>query len=372
MRSIAAALAITLAGPAAANCDSIAKKAQSVDRSQVAPTFGKLVACDPGVAESHFDDFMKASGDVDTLVALALVTIDAGLYTPVWGLLDNIPDYSARDEVAAAVGSKCAEHEGMLAFIKGAYVGVGDRQFGQWREALRSCSAEGLTAWLEEVTAAPPTTAYDKKYTTVVEAYVRHKKAEALPVLQAAAAKAGAEGGPIGDLLDQMAEALRPEGLGARMSDDDKATLRDAMSSIAETAKPDAARAVADRLYQLGYADAAAALLPKVYPERVQGNGNMLYAVASIEACSGLAVVHYAQVTDKAKRWVITDEVTAPARAFKPRLKCTADGDWPVMVTPEPVASKADIEAWVQGISDAETAKGNETKLREEKAIALD
>jgi hypothetical protein len=156
------------------------------------------------------------------------------------------------------------------------------------------------------------------------------------------------------------------------MSEDDKGKLRDAMGRIAEGAQPASARIVADRLYQLGYGDAAAALLPKVYPDRVQGNGSMLYAVASIEACSGSTVVHYAQVTDKAKRWVISEDVTAPARAFKPRLKCTAEGEWPVMATPEPVSNKADIEAWVQSLADAETGKGSETKLREEKTIALD
>jgi hypothetical protein len=372
MRTLAAVLAILIAAPAAADCDGIAKKAQSVSRADVAPTFSKLIACDAEVAEAHFDDFMKASGDVETLVQLALVTIDAGLYTPVWGLLDNIPDYSARDEVAAAVGSKCVEHSGMLPFIKGAYVGVGDRQFGQWREALRSCTVEGMTLWLKEVTTKPPTSSYHNKYTTVVEAFVRHKTTDALEVLENAATEAGANGGPIGDLLDQMAESLRPEGLGARMSEDDKGKLRDAMGRIAEGAQPASARIVADRLYQLGYGDAAAALLPKVYPDRVQGNGSMLYAVASIEACSGSTVVHYAQVTDKAKRWVISEDVTAPARAFKPRLKCTAEGEWPVMATPEPVSNKADIEAWVQSLADAETGKGSETKLREEKTIALD
>ncbi|MFT4623852.1 MAG: hypothetical protein ACI8PZ_002508, partial [Myxococcota bacterium] len=220
MRTLVAALAaVSLAGPASANCDSIAKKAATVDRTRVAPTFAELVKCDAGVAEARFDDFMRASGDVDTLVALSLVAIDAGLYKPVWGLLDNIPDYSARDQVAAAVGGKCTEHEGLLPFLKGAYVGVGDRQFGQWREALRGCSSEPLVAWLEEITAAPPSASYDKKYTTVVESFVAHRHADALPVLEAAAVKASQTGGPIGDLLDQMAESLRPEGLGARMDD---------------------------------------------------------------------------------------------------------------------------------------------------------
>jgi hypothetical protein len=81
--------------------------------------------------------------------------------------------------------------------------------------------------------------------------------------------------------------------------------------------------------------------------------------------------VHWAGVTDPAKRWSILTDVEAPARAFKPKLKCTAKDAWPVLATPEPVKDSAEIQKWVDGVVAEYAGKGMSASAKGEKDFAL-
>ncbi len=356
------------AGP----CDYLIKRATSGKPEAVAGVYGEMVKCNKKQAEERFADFMRASGDVGNLVALSEVAINSAIYQPVWAMLEDVTDYAVRDEVAKGVGAHCAENEAVLPFLKGAYFGIGDRQFGLWREAFNTCEAPAFEAWLVEVVSKPPTITYDEKYTTVVGALVKRKKLDALPVLEAAAVTAGTTGGPFNTIMDKMNDAVRPEDFGAAISDEAKAAFEASLSNVAKGVPAAQASVVADRLYQNGAESAAAALLPAVYPDRVQSGGKMLYGVASVEACGGDAIVHYATVTEPSTRWSIQSDVEGPARGFKARLKCEAEGEWPVLITPEPVASKGDVDSWAEGIISEWASKEKVVKGREEKGITLE
>lgn len=356
----------------AAACDALAGQAAVVKGEQVVPVFTQLAKCDAKLAEKHFYDFMRSSSDVGTLVALSLAAIDAQIYKPVWNMMEKVPDFSARDEVAKGVGASCADNAAVLPFLQGAYSALGDRQFNSWREALGTCDSPALVTWLEQTAAKPPSVVYDEKYNSVTDVLVKRKKLEALPILEQAAIAAGTSGGPFSTLLDRMADAVRPASFGAKIPAEDQAKLESALGRVAAAVPPEQARLVADRLYQNGSESAAAALLPRIYPERVQADGRLLYGVAAIEACDDEAVVHYATVTDAAKRWSIVEDVSGPALAdFKPRLKCTAEGTWPLLTTPEPLATKAEVDGWAEALVAEWASKGLTAKVREEKALEL-
>jgi len=371
--NIAVILSFVFSGTAqAGSCDYLIKRASSGNSKAVAGVYGEMVKCDKKMAEERFADFMRASGDVGDLVALSKVAIGSEIYQPVWSMLEDVTDYSAREEVARGVGAHCADNDTILPFLQGAYFGLGDRQFGQWREAFTTCETEQFDAWLVEVVGQPPKISYDEKYNTVVGALVKRKKMEALPLLVGAAVTAGNSGGPFNTIVDKMNDAARPEGFGASMSDDAKASLEASLSKVANGVPAEQARVVADRLYQAGAESAAAALLPAVYPDRVQGGGKMLYGVASVESCGGEAVVHYASVSEPAKRWSIQSDIEDPARAFKPRLKCEAADAWPVLITPEPVSNKGEVDRWAEGIVENWDGEEKVVKARAEKAITLE
>ena len=143
------------------------------------------------------------------------------------------------------------------------------------------------------------------------------------------------------------------------------------MATVAGAVLPEQAALVADRLFNAGSESAAASLLPAVYPERVQGNDMFLYGTAAVEACDGQAIIHYAAVYEPAKRWSILQDVEEPSRAFKPKLKCSADGPWPVLVTSEPLAEKSGLDNWAKELESQWINKGNEVKLKGEKSITL-
>ncbi len=372
LRAAVGAILLALwAPPAHASCDALVKRAATVSPDQVGPTFAELARCDAAVAAEHFDDFLRRSKDVDTLVSLVFAAVDHGVYEPLWSMLDKIPDVALRDQVAADVGANCSGHDRFVEFVQQAHARLGDRQFGMWREALRACEAPALVDWLEQASGSPPAVPYDEKYNVVTDVYVRRKRAEALPVLQRAAVAAGASGGPFSTILDRMNEAVRPETFGAEIAPEDRARLEEALVEVAKQVPPELAAQVADRLYQAGAEEAAASLLPVVYADRVHGKGTLVYGVAAVESCENVAVIHYAEVTEPGTRWSIVSDVQEPARAFKPRLKCQSDEEWPVLTTPEPLA-KGGLDAWVAELESEWAGKGLSVKLREEKAIALD
>jgi hypothetical protein len=367
------AAAVALCAPSVAlagACDVHVKKASTAKGDELVTAFKDLTKCDKAQAATSFESFMKASGDADTLVSLSLVAIDAEQYTPVWAMIEKIPDYSARDEVAEKVGAACADHAKVLPFLQGAYFGLRDIQFEQWDDALVSCPSDELTKFLEGEVAKPPASSYNEKYAAIVTAYAKRKKADALPALEKAAI-AAAENGPFDMILEKMATAVEPAEIGEEMSAADKKKLEDSLVKVANGVKPERAKQVADSLYNAGAEQAAASLLPRVYPDRVQGGGKLLYGVASVEVCDKEAVVHWAGVTDPAKRWSILTDVEAPARAFKPKLKCTAKDAWPVLATPEPVKDSAEIQKWVDGVVAEYAGKGMSASAKGEKDFAL-
>ena len=363
MGMIAAAL------PAYGACERELQGLEAASGEAVAAAFGAFAGCDAGKAREAFPAAVKRSGDVQSLAALSVVAIDAGLQDAVHGLLELIPDYAAREETARAIGAGCGESGAVEGFIADLHGALGDRAFVGWAGALRSCGAEGLTGRLQTLAAAPPDRDFDDKYATVVDLYATKRRTEALPVLKQAAASAAASG-PFAAVVDAMVKAVTPEGLGAKPAPADRDALVAALSELsAEISAPDALRRVANALVAADAPDAAGALLPKLYADRVQSDGSFLYGVAAIERCGDVAVVHWAVVTDPTKRWSIDDAVEGPARAFKPRLKkCDGEIAWTITPTLEPVKEANDVQAWAEGLA---SEIGESAKLKSEKKILI-
>jgi hypothetical protein len=361
------AIAMLLSQTAWAACERELKALEGAEGEGVAAAYGKLAACDAAKAKEAFPAAVKRSGDVVSLAAVALVAIDAGVAEPVHGLLELIPDYAAREETARAIGGRCGDDPKVEAFVLGLHDALKDRAFVGWAGALRACGTEGLTARLEELAGSPPNRTFDDKYATVVELYARKRGAKALPVLQKAAA-AAASGGPFAVVVDAMIKAVTPEGIGGKPSAADRDALVAALSALAGSVSDgDGLRRLASAMVTVEAPDAAGALLPKLYPDRVQDDGAFLYGVAATESCDDAAVVHWAVVEDLGQRWSITEDVDARARGFKAKLKC--DAEWAIQITPEPVAEEDEIEVWAEGLVEA---AGDGAKLKGEKPITLE
>ncbi|MEZ4240955.1 MAG: hypothetical protein R3F59_33315 [Myxococcota bacterium] len=350
-----------------AACDKDLKALDKAEGEAVVAVYGKLAACDAAKAGEAFPAAVKKSGDTQTLAKVAVTAIDAGITEPVHGLIELIPDFPAREETARLIGSRCADDEKVVAFVSGLHDAVKDRAFVGWAGAVRTCEAPAVLEQLEQLAAAPPARGFDDKYATVVELYARKKGAEALPVLTEAAAQAAGNGGPFAVVVDAMGKAVTPEGSLSGASDADREKLVAALQSLGgQVQGDDALRRLATELVRLGADDAAGALLPKLYPSKVQSDGTFLYGVAATEACGEDAVVHWALVEDGGKRWTIDDDVAGPAKAFKGKLKkCPAE--WTVQVTPEPVADADAVEAWAETVAQG----AGDAKLKGEKKIVL-
>jgi hypothetical protein len=362
------ALALWSTGIAsAADCHTQVAAASTVSADQVAPAFQALVSCDKAQAESAYPTFMRASGDVDSLVALSLAAIDAGVTRPVATELDSVG--GARGEVATGIGEACVDHPGVVNFLETTYTDAKGHGFAAWREALIACRAPAFETWLASTAAAPPPEIISERYGAVLGAYVRHAGKDALPTLQAAAIAAAANHGPFDDIVSALIDAIRGTGLGANLADADRAALEASLTAVALASPPDQAKKVAEKLNALGSDAAAAKLLPTVYKDRLQPDGKLLYGVAGLESCDGATVVHWAPAESAATHWSIQPAAEPLVRAFKPKLKCDA-GTWPVLVTPEPLKSAADAAAWADKLVADAATKGT-ASAREEKPIAI-
>ena len=375
MNRVALALSLTLVLPQVAlagRCDGYLRKLETRKGEAVVSEFAGMLQCDRDEAEQAFDEFMRAASQVGPIVDLSLVAIDAKLYTPVWNMMEKIPDYQARDEIAKGVGAYCGEHEEVLPFLQGAYFGLRDIQFSQWDDSFLTCESPELVEWIESIVTKPPRTVYDEKYNTLSTAYAQRRGPDALPVLERAAIEAANGGGPFNAIIEKMDLSVQPEGLGAEMAEEDRQRLEAALVTVANAVGPEQAALVADRLYNAGAEGSAASLLPRVYPDRVQSDGGLLYGGASIEACEQQVVIHAVQVSEPAKRWSILADIEQPLRSFKHRLKCDSEQPWPVLATAEPVASKSDLDGWVDEIVQQWTDKGFAVKVRDEKPLDLE
>ena len=371
MRSFLALLLVA-PGLAHAACDAEVAAGKTAEGDALVGAFKTAVKCDPKVAESSFDAFW-AGKDADSVAAVALAAIDAKLYNPVWSMMDKIPSYDQRDIVAGKIGLACDKHAEVVPFVKGGYFALLDRQFAPWDDALVACPADEMTKWLEGLALKPPASAYDDKYSTIVTAYVKRTHGAALPVLERASIEAANHGGPFGMLIEKMVASIEPADIDQTTTPQDRVKLVDSLVKVANEVGPEQAALIADRLFTDGATEAAASLLPRVYPNRVLDDGRLLYGLAAVETCDKSVVLHWASVTEPAKRWSILDDVVVPAREFKPKTKCIPDAStpWDVITTGEPVATEAEIATWLDGVSKSWTAKGSTVVMKPEKAIIL-
>lgn len=368
-------LSVLLAAPAAAgSCDAQLASIDKLAPDAVAPAFAELIKCDRKLADSNFLRYLGRATDADAITALALVGIDGDVWNPVWGSLSKITSYEARDEVALKVGEACTTHPKVVNFLQGGYAALRDVEFQQWDDAFESCSAESLWTWMDGQIQSPPTTSFDEKYDTLLGIYVAKKGPDSLDALAGAAIKASA-GGPFEALLARMGEAVAPK-LGSQITPENQAKLEAAMVKVAQQVPTDKARDVASQLANSGAEAAAAQLLPKIYPDRVQSNGSFLYGVATLETgeCDGKknVVIHYATLTEPGKRWSILADIEPLLRASKGKLKgCTMESPWPVLHTPEPVKNDGDVEAWISTLKAEWEKNGAKVTLQKEKSLTL-
>jgi hypothetical protein len=368
IRCFVGAVALLIAPSAfAGSCDALVAKSTTAKGADAVKAWVDLNKCDKAVAETNFPAFMKASEDVDSLTLLALAAIDAKSYTPVWGMMDKLSDYSQRDLLAKGVGGACGDHAEVIPFLKAGYFALRSSQFGNWDDAVATCPSSELDRWLLELVQKPPSTAYDEKYKVVADIYVKRNHAKAIPALAIAGVTAAKGGGPVNALIDAMSVASEPD-FDQPADPTAKPEFEKGLVEIAKASPPPLAAQIADRLNTGGSTAAAVSLLPVIYADKLK-DGKLTYGVAAIEICDKEAVVHYAVVTDPVKRWSITSDIEPLVRStFKPKLKCTSE--WPVLST-EPQAGADKIGPWADTVVQTYTAKGLTTKAKEEKAIAL-
>lgn len=365
-----------LSSPAhAASCTTQLGKIESLSPEAVAPAFADLVKCDRKIAEANFEQYLKRATEVDALVALVMAAVDGDVWNPAWTALGKISSYDARDEVAERVGEMCGDHPKVVNFLQGAYFGQRNVEFQQWDDAFPACPDDALWSWAEGQVKSPPPRTFDEKYSTLVGIYVKKLRGDALPVLAEATVKAVETGGPFEDLLRGMSDSVQPQ-MGREIVPADQAKLVEALVGVAQKVPVEQASQVAGELANAGAEGAAASLLPKLYPDRVQGGGGFLYAAGTIEAgdCGGkkTAVFHYGTATDAGKRWAILGDLEPLAREAKPKLKgCTVEEPWPVVHSPEPIKNAGEADAWAATLVKEWEGKGYEVKTQKEKPIAL-
>ncbi len=367
-------LALVSAPASAANCAAIAKSAATAKGPELVDAFAKLAACDKSLAENEYKTFMKNATDTDTLHGLSMAALEANVWNPVWKQLEFL-DYGVRDKVTVRIGEECSSNEKVVTFLTSSYLALRDIEFQRWEKAFQNCDNEALDKWMVTQVESPPKKMFDEKYNGVVSTYVKKKRAAALPSLTKGAIQA-ADGGPYDALLAQMDEAVAAE-LGGEVKPEDQKALETALIEVASSVDAEKARAVADRLANAGAGDAAAKLLPRIYPDRLQDSGGFLYGAAAVESgeCKGekTAVLHVAEVAEPGKRWLIMADVESAMKTIKPKLKkCDGTGgDWPVATTPEPVKSAKDIDGWVEQLEKQWAEKGYTVSVKAEKGVAL-
>jgi hypothetical protein len=369
-------VAIFSSAEAEASCAHLVRRAVASSSTTLARNFVSLAKCSPEEAEANFDSLLPRAKNVNALVGLSMAAIETDVWNPVWKVLSHDAlDYEMRDQVAEAIGANCAENPKVVTFLKGAYLALRDLEFQQWDDALVSCTDDGWAEWLKQQAEKPPQSMFDEKYNTLLSVLNTRLGPEALPIFSQAAIKA-ANNGPFDAILMQMESAVQP-GIGQPVHPESKKKLEASLVEIASNVNKEKARSVADRLANAGATQAAAGLLPKVYPDLMDSSGRFLYGAASIERanCAGekKVVLHVARVEEPGTRWIILDDVRPPLRSVKPRLgKCSPEGDeWGVSTTPTPVASSKAVDKWIDGLEAQWASKGYAVSVRKEKTIKL-
>lgn len=371
--SVLVGVAAFLAPAHAGKCDALVKQADRLSGTELADVFRQVVACDATEAEAAYVRFMTRATDDEALVALSLAAIDGQVWNPVWIMPGKISDYAVRDVIASQVGEVCGEHPRVVGFLEGAYFGLRGLDFQQWDDAFITCRSAELDDWMDQQIASPPASSYDEKYDLLMGIYVARRGREALPGLKDAAVAAAARG-PFDAILLKMDEAVAPP-LGRQMNAEDQAALQGALVALAQQVSPARARSVADRLVAAGAEDAAAQLLPAVFPDRQDG-GAFTWGGIGVERadCKGVktAVLHAASIHEPGRRWIVTDEVFPALRGAKAVLKkcLPEEGDWPVITSPEPLVPGS-FDAWVRTEAGKWMSQGYEVQIQNEKLIVL-
>ena len=377
-RSVACVVGVLTLGlssaPAEAACDSYVRGISSLSGKSLVSRYAKLLGCDKQVGQDNFPQFMRASGDDQTLIELSLTAIEFNAWNPVWNMLGQITSYEQRDLVAKGVGTACVENEKVIGFLQGAYFALKPIDFQQWDDAVLACEAPAFNDWLVNQVENPPAKLFDDKWNALVETFVRRKGAGALPSLVASGKKAASNGGPFEVVLTQMEASVAPE-LGEDLKPEDAKALTGSMVELAKSIDGDSARAVANRLANQGADSEAAALLRSIYADRIN-DGKLRYGAASVEAgtCSGerQVVIHSTDLYNPLTVWDVTAAAEDRMRSFKPRLsKCTVDTPWPVIVSVEPVKSDDEIKSFLDDLTEIWKQKGYQVKVKGEKAIQL-
>lgn len=353
----------------AGSCDWMVRKVATTEGESLVKLYRDLIKCDRAAAETTFDEFMRASKDLETLLPLTLLAIDQKIHRPVWEMIDKLP-YEVRDDLAYEVGAACSDRDQVIPFLQGAFYGLRAPDLARWSTSFQSCPKGVFVDWLEGIVREPPAQAYDEKYNTALNGYVKQRKIDALPVLVKAAIVSADKEGPFNAIVEKMGQAAQPTGFGATMSTGDRTRLEESMIEVAKNVGQEKAAVVADRLSQLDSEKAAASLLPVIFPERVKG-GRLEYGTAAVEACDGQAIIHWSMVSDPAKRWWVLDDVEAELRTAKAKLKCETEGEWPTFGMNEPASDRSSVDDWLSVVTAAWTDKGFKVKTKEEKAISL-
>jgi hypothetical protein len=366
-------LLLPLATAEAASCDKQVSAVRSAPSEGVAAAWGALAKCDKATAEASFNDALVRATDGDSLSSLAFVAIEGEMWKPMWGALGKISDYSARDEVARAVGSACGERPQVVTYLEGAYSGLRDIEFQQWDDAFVACEDASLTTWMETQIKSPPKKKFDEKFVNLMAIYVKKRGIDALPILTEGAVAASADG-PFDAILFKMGEATQPS-MGAQISPESQARFEAAMVEVASKVDKEKAMAVASQLANNGSEAAAARLLPVLYGDVASG-GVYTYGGAAVEAgdCSGKkqATIHYTSVSEPGTRWTILKDLEPLMRASKAKMKgCTMEEPWPVMHTPAPVKGNSAVDEWVKEVQEDWEGRGYAVKLQKEKPVTL-
>jgi hypothetical protein len=349
----------------AGSCDGFVSQAASAKGEALIKAYTSLAKCDVELARREVGRFLVASGDLETLVPMAVAAIDAGAYNGLWTFMDKVP-YQFRDTLARDVGTSCVDHPGVMPFLQGAWTALKGSDFTAWQAALSTCKKAEMTSWLEELVKAPPVSSYNDKYNAAMDALVQHRGIDALSVLEVAAVAAGKNEGPFNNIVETIQRSIQSRGSVGAPSAEAKAKMEETLVRVAKAVPAANARIVADRLVNAGSEQVAAALLPAIFPDRVQSGDKMLWAAAAVESCDGQAVIHWASWTEAPKRWAVVGAVTEPLRASKPALKCDS-GTWPVIATEEPLTDSAAAQAFVEKHVGEWTAKGMKVKAKQEK-----
>lgn len=366
MRPIFALLVASLVPSAAfaGRCDTLAKRAASAKGDAAVTAWRNIATCDAALGQAEFPRSMKNAGSVESLVPLSLAAIELDLFQPVWEMMHKLPS-EHRADVATGIGAACEATPKVRVFLQGSFAGLRGPDFLRWQPAYDACGDAELVTWVEGEVATPPASPYNDKYNALANILIHHKGHEALPTLEQAAIKAGAGEGPFSMLSELIQSIAKPQGYAAKADPKVVDAVEQTLLRVAKAVPAEQARLVADRLYTAGNEAAAASLLPAIYPDRVQPDGGMLWAVAGIESCDDKAMVHWAAVSLKPER-MSADEVLAPTlQATKRKLKC--GGDLQIIGSTEPLADASAAKGWAAQIVDRLASEGTDAKMKEAK-----